>query len=174
MNGPLSKIDPTDLALNDKLVYVNRVAKVMKGGKRLSFSALVVTGDGNGHVGIGLGKANEVPLAINKASATAKKSLIKVPLAGTSIPHEIKVKLGAARVLLKPASPGTGIIAGSSIRAVLEAVGVQDILTKSLGSNNRINVARATMFALSQLKDPKEEMARRKPAPQVEEAVTGG
>ncbi len=174
MNGPLNKIDPTDLALNDKLVYVNRVAKVMKGGKRLSFSALVVTGDGNGHVGIGLGKANEVPLAINKASATAKKSLIKVPLAGTSIPHEIKVKLGAARVLLKPASPGTGIIAGSSIRAVLEAAGVQDILTKSLGSNNRINVARATMLALSQLKDPKEELARRKPAPQVEEAVTGG
>jgi len=174
MNRPLSKIDPTDLALNDKLVYVNRVAKVMKGGKRLSFSALVVTGDGNGHVGIGLGKANEVPLAINKASATAKKSLIKVPLAGTSIPHEIKVKLGAARVLLKPASPGTGIIAGSSIRAVLEAAGVQDILTKSLGTNNRINVARATMFALSQLKDPEVELARRKPAPQVEEAVTGG
>jgi len=173
MNGPLSKIDPTDLPLNDKLVYVNRVAKVMKGGKRLSFSALVVTGDGNGHVGIGLGKANEVPLAINKASATAKKSLIKVPLAGTTIPHEIKVKLGAARVLLKPASPGTGIIAGGSVRAVLEAVGVQDILTKSLGTNNRINVARATIFALSQLRNPKEEIARRKGTPQVEEAVTG-
>ena len=174
MNGPLSKIDPTDLTLNDKLVYVNRVAKVMKGGKRLSFSALVVTGDGNGHVGIGLGKANEVPLAINKGGATAKKSLIKVPLKGTTIPHEIRVKLGAARVLLKPASPGTGIIAGGSIRAVLEAAGIQDILTKSLGSNNRINVARATIFALSQLKNPEEELARRKPAPQVEEAVTGG
>jgi len=174
MKGQISRIDPTDLALNDKLIYINRVAKVMKGGKRLSFSALVVTGDGNGHVGIGLGKANEVPLAINKGGATAKKSLIKVPLAGTTIPHEIRVKLGAARVLLKPASPGTGIIAGGSIRAVLEAAGIQDILTKSLGSNNRINVARATILALSQLKNPEEELARRKPAPQVEEAVTGG
>jgi small subunit ribosomal protein S5 len=174
MNGQLSRIDPTDLALNDKLIYVNRVAKVVKGGKRLSFSALVVTGDGNGHVGIGLGKANEVPLAINKASATAKKSLIKVPLAGTTIPHEIKVKLGAAKVLLKPAAPGTGIIAGGSIRAVLEAVGIKDILTKCLGSNNRINVARATIYALSQLRDPKEEVANRKGTPQVKEAVTSG
>jgi small subunit ribosomal protein S5 len=174
MDRKLSRIDPTDLALNDKLIYVNRVAKVVRGGKRLSFSALVVTGDGHGHVGIGLGKANEVPLAINKASATAKKSLIEVPLAGTTIPHEIRVKLGAAKVLLKPAAPGTGIIAGASIRAVLEAAGVQDILTKSLGTNNRINVARATMFALSKLRNPEEEIARRKGKPPVEEAVVSG
>lgn len=161
----MREIDPTELALNDKLVNINRVAKVMKGGKRLRFSALVVTGDGNGYVGIGLGKANEVPLAINKASAIAKKNLIRVPLAGTTIPYEIKVDFGAAKVLLKPAAPGTGIIAGGSIRAVLEASGIKDILTKSLGSANRINVAKATMLALSQLKDPKEELARRKGTP---------
>ena len=156
------KIDATELALNDKLIHINRVAKVMKGGKRLSFSALVVTGDGHGHVGVALGKANEVPLAINKANATARKNLIKVALSGTTIPYEVRVKFGAARVLLKPASPGTGIIAGGSIRAVLEAAGVKDILTKSLGSANRINVAKATMIALGKLKNPKEELARRK------------
>jgi len=171
MNGSLSKIDPTDLPLNDKLVYINRVAKVMKGGKRLSFSALVVTGDGNGYVGIGLGKAKEVPLAINKANAIARKSLIRVPLAGTTIPHEIRVKLGAAKILLKPAAPGTGIIAGGSIRAVLEAAGVKDILTKSLGTSNRVNVARATIYALSQLKNLKEELARRGLVVETEEAV---
>ena len=174
MNGVISKIDPTELPLTDKLIYVNRVAKVMKGGKRLSSSALVVTGDGDGHVGIGLGKANEVPLAINKAGAVAKRGLIRVPLAGTTIPHEIRSKLGAARVLLKPAAPGTGIIAGSSVRAVLEAAGVKDVLTKSLGTANRINVAKVTIFALSQLRDPKEEVARRKGIPEVEKAVTSG
>ena len=162
MKELLTKIEPAELVLTDKLININRVAKVMKGGKRLSFSALVVTGDGNGNVGIGLGKANEVPLAINKASAIAKKNLIKVPLAGTTIPYEMKVKFGAAQVLLKPAAPGTGIIAGGSIRAVLEAAGIKDILTKSLGSANRINVAKATMLALGQLKDPKEELARRR------------
>lgn len=172
MKEPISKIDPTELILNDKLVFINRVAKVMKGGKRLSFSALVVTGDGNGYVGIGVGKANEVPGAINKASAIAKKNLIKVPLAGNTIPYEIRVKLGAAKVLLKPAAPGTGIIAGGSARAVLEASGIKDILTKSLGSSNKINVARATMLALTQLKNPKEELAKRKSAVKVEEAVT--
>lgn len=158
----LSKIDATELALTDKLININRVAKVMKGGKRLSFSALVVTGDGNGHVGIGLGKANEVPVAITKANAIARKNLIKVFLAGTTIPYKTKVKFGAAEVLLKPAAPGTGIIAGSSIRAVLEAAGVKDILTKSIGSSNPINVAKATALALSRLKDPKQELARRK------------
>jgi len=163
MKELLSKIDPTDLILNDKLVYINRVAKVMRGGKRLSFSALVVTGDGNGHVGIGVGKANDVPGAINKAGAIAKKSLIKVPLAETTIPHGMKVKFGAAQVLIKPAAPGTGIIAGGSIRAVLEAAGIKDILTKSLGSSNKINNAKATILALSQLRDPKEELAKRKP-----------
>ena len=175
MKEPLSKIDPTDLMLNDKLVYINRVAKVMKGGKRLSFSALVVTGDGNGHVGIGMGKANEVPGAINKAGAIAKKSLIKVPFSGATIPHEIRVKFGAAKVLLKPAAPGTGIIAGGSIRPVLEATGVKDILTKSLGSSNRTNVAKATMLALSRLRDPKEVVAKRKAAPDTEgEVVASG
>ncbi len=171
---PISKIDPTELTLNDKLVYINRVSKVVKGGKRLSFSALMVTGDGNGHVGIGVGKANEVPEAISKASATAKKSLIKVPLAGTTVPHEILVKFGAAKVLLKPAVPGTGIIAGGSIRAVLETAGIKDVLSKSLGSSNRINVAKATIRALSQLRRPEEELAKRKLAIDAEEATTGG
>ena len=127
MKQPISKIDPTELALNDKLMYINRVAKVMKGGKRLRFSALVVSGDGNGHVGIGIGKANEVPAAINKGGSRARKSLIKVPLAGSSIPHEITVRFGAAKVLLKPAAPGTGVIAGGSSRAVLEACGIKDM-----------------------------------------------
>lgn len=158
----LSKIDPTELTLNDKLIRTNRVAKVMKGGKRLSFSALVVTGDSHGYVGLALGKANEVPVAINKASATARKNLIEVPLAGTTIPYEVRVKFGAARILLKPAAPGTGIIAGGSIRAVLEAAGIKDIVTKSLGSTNAINVAKATMLALSQLKKPAEELAQRR------------
>ncbi len=166
------KIDPTELALNDKLIFINRVAKVVKGGKRLSFSALVVTGDGKGYVGIGVGKANEVPAAINKAGVTAKKDLIKVSLAGATIPHEMRVKFGAAKILLKPAALGTGIIAGSSIRAVLEAAGIKDIMAKSLGNSNRINLAKATMLALSQLKDPQEELARRKGTPKVEETAT--
>lgn len=171
----INKIDPAELALTDKLIYVNRVAKVVKGGKRLSFSALVVTGDGVGHVGVGLGKANEVPVAINKAGATARKSLITVPLAGTTIPHEIELKSGSARILLKPAAPGTGIIAGGSMRAVLESAGVKDILTKSLGTANKTNVARATVLALSRLKNPAEEISRRKPsAQQAGEVVTSG
>ncbi len=169
-----SKIDPTELALNDKLVYLNRVSKVVKGGKRLSFSALVVTGDGNGHVGIGVGKSKEVPEAINKAGATAKKNLIQVKMAGGTIPHEITASFGAAMVLLKPAAPGVGIIAGGSVRAVVEAAGVKDVLTKSLGSANQTNVAKATMRALSQLKDLKTELARRKPEPRKAEAVADG
>ncbi len=164
-------IDPSELTLNDKMINVNRVAKVMKGGKRLRFSALVVTGDGKGHVGIALGKATEVPLAINKASAVARKNLIKVTLNGTTIPHEVKVKYGAARVFLKPARAGTGVIAGGSVRAVVEAAGIKDILTKSLGSSNRINVAKATMLALGQLKNPKEVVARRKPMTRTEGEV---
>lgn len=157
-----TRIDPSELALNEKMIHINRVAKVMKGGKRLRFSVLVVAGDGNGHVGIGMDKAAEVPEAIRKAGAMARKNIIRVPLAGTSIPYEIKAKFGASEVLLKPAAPGTGIIAGGSVRAVLEAAGVRDILTKSLGSSNRINVAKATIRALSQLKDPKAELARRR------------
>lgn len=178
MKQPISRIDPAELTLSEKLISINRVAKVMKGGKRLRFSALVVTGDGNGHVGIGIGKANEVPVAINKGGAKARKSLIEVPLAGSTITHEILVDYGAARVLLKPAAPGTGVIAGGSIRAVLEACGVKDVLTKSLGTSNPINVARATMLALSRLKNPKEELAKRRAtlgaAGSVEEAVASG
>ena len=169
MNGQLTQIDTAELVLNDKLININRVAKVMKGGKRLRFSALVVTGDGNGHVGLGLGKANEVPVAINKASTNAKRSVVKVALAGTTIPYQVKVKYGSALVLLKPAAPGTGIIAGGSIRAVLEASGIKDILTKSLGSSNRVNMAKATMLALSQFKNPAEEIAKRKRTAVVEE-----
>ncbi len=166
-----SRIDPTELLLNDKLVYLNRVSKVVKGGKRLHFSALVVTGDGNGHVGMGIGKSNEVPEAINKAGAVAKKNLIRVQMAGNTIPYETTVSFGAAKVLLKPASPGTGIIAGGSVRAVVEAAGIKDILTKSLGSSNRINVAKATILALSQLKDPKAELAKRKGVKEEQEAA---
>ena len=173
MKQPLSQIDTTELNLNDKLIDVNRVAKVMKGGKRLSFSALVVTGDGEGHVGLGIGKANEVPTAINKGGAKARKNLIKVPLAGSTIPHEITVNFGAARVLLKPAAPGTGVIAGGSVRAVLEAAGVKDILTKSLGTSNHINVAKATIRALSELRIPEDVLARRKAGVTAEEAPTG-
>ena len=176
----MSSIDPSELALTDKLVGINRVAKVVKGGKRLSFSALSVTGDGQGHVGIGVGKANEVPAAINKANAAARKNLIKVPVTGATIPYKVVVKFGAAQVLLKPAGAGTGVIAGGSVRAVLEAAGIKDVLTKSLGSSNRINVAKATILALSQLKDPVEEINRRKPGSILAkeaapvEGITGG
>jgi small subunit ribosomal protein S5 len=162
MKQPLSRIDASDLNLTDKLVDVNRVAKVMKGGKRLRFSALVVTGDGAGHVGLGIGKAGEVPVAISKGGAQARKNLIEVRLAGGTIPHEITVSFGASRIMLKPAAPGTGVIAGGSARAVIEACGIKDILTKSLGRTNPINNAKCTMLALGQLRDPKEEIARRR------------
>lgn len=158
----ISKIDATDLALNDKLVYINRVAKVVKGGKRLRFSALVVTGDDAGHVGMGLAKANEVPEAVTKAGAVAKKHLIEVPLVGTTIPHQITAKFGAAEVLLKPAGPGTGVIAGGSMRPVLEVSGIKDIIAKSMGSSNRINLAKATILALSQLREVKGGIDRRR------------
>ncbi len=164
-----NKLEPEALPLSDKLVYLNRVSKVVKGGRRFSFSALVVAGDGNGQVGMGVGKANEVPEAIRKGGAIAKKNLIRVPLRGTTIPHEIVTTFGAAKVMLKPASPGKGVIAGSSIRAVIQAVGIKDILTKSLGSSNHINVVRATMLALSRLRYPEEEVARRKSSPEIRE-----
>ena len=153
--------DSRDSDLNEKVVYINRVAKVQKGGRRFSFSALVVVGDGRGSVGAGMGKANEVPDAIRKGSTIARKAMIKIPMQGNTVPHPVTADFGAAKVLIRPASQGTGVIAGGGVRAVMEAAGVKDVLTKTLGSRNPINVVRAAIAGLAEMKDVAEVRRQR-------------
>ncbi len=157
----MQRVDKNDTNLNDRVIHINRTSKVVKGGRRFSFSALIVVGDGSGNVGYGLGKAKEVPEAIRKGVEKAKKNMISIPIQGTTIPYDVMGKYGAGKVLLLPASEGTGVIAGGAVRAILEVAGVSDILSKCLGSNNPHNVVKATIRALQQLKSPEEILARR-------------
>ena len=155
------RVSAAGLNLSEKLIAVRRVAKTVTGGRRFRFTALVAVGDGQGHVGLGYGKGREIPEAMQKAISQARRNLIRVPIVRDTIPHEIMVKYGASRVFLKPAPPGTGVIAGRTVRAIVEAAGIKDILTKSLGSRNPLNLAKATIYALCQLKDPAEEEKKR-------------
>lgn len=155
------RIDPNSLELTERVVHINRVAKVVKGGRRFSFSALVVVGDGNGYVGAGIGKAGEVPDAIRKGIEDAKKNLIHIPIVGTSIPHLVTGHFGAGRVLLKPASEGTGVIAGGPMRAIFEVMGVRNVVAKSLGSSNPYNMVRATLNGLRASLTPADVAAKR-------------
>lgn len=158
----MAKAEPSRMGeMEERVVQINRVAKVQKGGRRFNFSSVVVIGDGNGHVGIGMGKAGEVPESIRKGVEEAKKEVIAVNLEGTTIPHDVEVKFGASTVLLRPARPGTGVIAGGGVRAVMEAAGVRDVLTKTHGSTNAVNVVRAAFLALSELESVDEAAQRR-------------
>ncbi|MFH1825534.1 MAG: 30S ribosomal protein S5 [Candidatus Firestonebacteria bacterium] len=148
----MPKLDPSQFELKEKVVSIRRVAKVVKGGKRMSFSSVVVVGDGKGHVGVGVGKAKEVPGAIKKGNENAKKDLIEVPLSGVTIPHTTSIKYGATRLMLKPASPGTGVVASGTVRAIVELAGIKDILSKVIGSTNPYNLTKATIVALKSLK----------------------
>ena len=157
----MQRVDNNETNLTDRVIHINRTSKVVKGGRRFSFSALVVVGDGSGNVGYGLGKAKEVPEAIRKGVESAKKNMIFVPIQGTTIPYDVIGKFGAGKVMLRPASEGTGVIAGGAARAILEVAGISDILSKCLGSNNPHNVVKATIKALQQLRSPEEIRARR-------------